>query len=543
MSRPRTKKDRDKGKEKEKDRDRHLMALVAEKDQEQIANLQISLEAHVARALSTSSRLKLAWDALDELQAKHTLELSKEVSDKERLRTTLSRYLDVVRDAEIERDNLRDAVNELVERVEISKADFTAWSHSRMRLPRLSEPIHPLPSDPSNIASEDNLWAYAAGMITYLRAAWATERRAHAETRSGARVRIALLEAQVRRCEAELEACAVHACGWRTDAGQTFPHASTSASPRTGRHQDLPALPPSPPALLLSSDEMHAFLERTEAQNGLLEDEAGRLAVKLEQARIAARRRAHLREPAIGEQNEEQNVAGPSSRPQNNALRIQDRVRRQISPRDDNRQHSPPLHSRGSTSPPRDCPPSPVLEAVDPDRTIRPRPSLRTRTGDLREETSGTDPIHIALDREIAMLGAKIENFHLERERLLAVVREEAAVVEEESERTARAVEVVEERAAEVPSNSQLDRPGDGLPRPGENQASRRREREERVGSGRRHQQQGRPVSTRVPIIGVSGSVFHHSLFFNHSIFDFDISTLPSWVASFLYHSSMLHIT
>ncbi|KAJ7719691.1 hypothetical protein DFH07DRAFT_859121 [Mycena maculata] len=110
--------------------------LIAEKDAE-IQALRILLEAHRAQAVGANSRLAMALDTIDAVQALHASELSAEIRDKERLHDTLMRYLDIVKVAEIERDDLRDAVIQLAEKIESSTDDFTAWAHSRIKIPRL----------------------------------------------------------------------------------------------------------------------------------------------------------------------------------------------------------------------------------------------------------------------------------------------------------------------------------------------------------------------------------------------------------------------
>jgi hypothetical protein len=56
---------------------------------------------------------------------------------------------------------------------------------------------------------------------------------------------------------------------------------------------------------------------------------------------------------------------------------------------------------------------------MDPDLTIRPDP--------LRSARTATEGIHASLDRELAILGAKIEEFHAEKEILLAQVQAESS--------------------------------------------------------------------------------------------------------------------
>ena len=61
-------------------------------------------------------RLLSALDTLDAIQASHRVELREETHAKERLSKKLDQYLDFVRSVEAEKDDLRDAVIQLVEK-------------------------------------------------------------------------------------------------------------------------------------------------------------------------------------------------------------------------------------------------------------------------------------------------------------------------------------------------------------------------------------------------------------------------------------------
>jgi hypothetical protein len=125
----------------------------------------------------------------------------------------------------------------------------------------------------SGIASEGHLWAYASGMITFLRASLASERRAHAQTRCAARARIAVLEAQVSRRDTELAERIRH-------TGQTLPRASPSSTRISPSR--IPDLPPSPPPIHAS--QIDAALHRTLAQNAMFEQEVEKLAARVSAA-------------------------------------------------------------------------------------------------------------------------------------------------------------------------------------------------------------------------------------------------------------------
>jgi hypothetical protein len=215
------------------------------------------VQAYVARTSHIHSRLLSTLDTLDTLQTSHNVELASETHAKEHLSEKLDRYIDFVKSAEVEKDDLRDAVIQLVKKgefaftnivsrrwdldqcsfvhclplvVELSN-DYSLWPHSRMRsanlvgqspasftnndthLPPhfLSEPVvgDSGVSD-SHRDSNDEYLAYATAVIASLRAERDLERSAHERTRQQAENRIIELEAQLARRDAELEACVTH---------------------------------------------------------------------------------------------------------------------------------------------------------------------------------------------------------------------------------------------------------------------------------------------------------------------------------------------
>lgn len=82
----------------------------------QIAHIETQLQAHIARTSHIQNRLLSTLDTLDAVQAAHVIELEAETSAKERLSQKLDRYLDFVQTAEKEKDDLRDAVIQLVKK-------------------------------------------------------------------------------------------------------------------------------------------------------------------------------------------------------------------------------------------------------------------------------------------------------------------------------------------------------------------------------------------------------------------------------------------
>ncbi|KAF8195768.1 hypothetical protein K438DRAFT_2017033 [Mycena galopus ATCC 62051] len=380
-------------------KERHLEALIVEKDK-QIYKLRASLAAQ-------SSRLDLALEALDSLKIQHGEELATEVQANERLRGTLSRYLNRIKAAENSSDSCRDAVVELTQKVALANHDYASFPHSRIVIPHLLEPLQTMPNNISS-AAESELWEYASGTIISLRASLASERRAHAETRSASRARIAVLEAQISRRDTELEECIMN-------TGLNFPRPSSSRMPPA----NIPNPPPTPPPI--STSEVKAAHRRGLAQNMMLEKEVEELAEQLEKARLKANR------VVLPDTRKGVNVDQPPARASDSGRRKRDRHNSQPGDAGSSRQRSAnsqpseadPIASssrqRSSSPARRRRQTSPNEQAVDPDRTIRPN-TLRTAA------------IEASMDREVAVLGAKIDQLHIERELLLAQVHAESQV-------------------------------------------------------------------------------------------------------------------
>jgi hypothetical protein len=79
-------------------------------------NLKICLEANAARTSQLRSRLHATLDTLDALQRAHAQELADEARRRQRLAGQLDHYIDQVKRLSVERDDLQDAVLQLVEK-------------------------------------------------------------------------------------------------------------------------------------------------------------------------------------------------------------------------------------------------------------------------------------------------------------------------------------------------------------------------------------------------------------------------------------------
>lgn len=252
-----------------------VKALLRDKD-EQIAVLERQLEAYNARTSTAHVRLLKTIDVLDSLRTQHALEMSSLVRERMRFTQDVNRWRTVARTLEIERDEMKDAVEDLIEKIQISN-EWNSWPCSRMYITKHAELI-PLPSDEPNHEAkrhENDLLEYASSIIAKLRAELDFERREHGRTAEEANVRIDELEAKVAVREAELETC-INAPPRRID------HDDTRCSPS----RDIPKKAHLRPRTI-SDEECLRVLESSSARNKSLEMEIHDILVKLEKARLA----------------------------------------------------------------------------------------------------------------------------------------------------------------------------------------------------------------------------------------------------------------
>jgi len=82
----------------------------------QISYLENQVQAYISQTSHIQTRLLSTLDTLDAMQVLHNRELAAETHAKERLSDKLDRYIGFVQAAEVEKDDLRDAVVQLVEK-------------------------------------------------------------------------------------------------------------------------------------------------------------------------------------------------------------------------------------------------------------------------------------------------------------------------------------------------------------------------------------------------------------------------------------------
>ncbi|KAF9236263.1 hypothetical protein BU15DRAFT_77108 [Melanogaster broomeanus] len=204
--------------------------------------------------------------------------MSAEEQAKTKLAHDVDRWRSVAKALELERDELKDVVEDLIEKVQISN-EWSSWPCSRMRITKHAEQVTGGTDDvgPATHKCNDDLLAYATSIIARLRMELDFERKGHTRTTEEANLHTEELEAKVAVREAELEACIHH------HVGKQEP--DTDTPPTLGKWVPGRKLPP-PKAI--SDEECLHFLESNNARNRSLELEIRGIAEKLEQAMIAA---------------------------------------------------------------------------------------------------------------------------------------------------------------------------------------------------------------------------------------------------------------
>ncbi|KAI0028892.1 hypothetical protein K488DRAFT_73397 [Vararia minispora EC-137] len=200
-----------------------------------LEELKLERDAWASRASVLQARLLSTIDALSSASIKH----EQEIADAQRMQDALHVRVSAARAAlatsEAERDDMRDAVLQLVEKgalrplalaaaliglrpcrvaltmlvpVEICN-DYSCWPHASILLSSLAHPASPPPTSSTPLAPPPEAFrVYAASVITALRAESDRERSACMQTRKELGARITVLEAMIAQRELELERAA-----------------------------------------------------------------------------------------------------------------------------------------------------------------------------------------------------------------------------------------------------------------------------------------------------------------------------------------------
>ncbi|KAL1686712.1 hypothetical protein GGG16DRAFT_63698 [Schizophyllum commune] len=231
-------------------------SLLAEKDEE-ISRLQLLQKAHTARTAHAETCLLATLDILDATRAEAAQDAATLRSANAALSAKIGGVRAAAREIEAERDDLRHAVQKLIDRVEANH-DYASWPCARMHSTAFVEPIKG--KGVARTAEDDKLVDFASSQIASLRMQRDAERRAHASTRQ----RVIELEAAVARRDAELDACvAAHTHLQATSSGPSGSSTSTKYSK-------------------IQAEPVVAFLDFNLVTNRALEDELRALSRQVE---------------------------------------------------------------------------------------------------------------------------------------------------------------------------------------------------------------------------------------------------------------------
>lgn len=243
------------------------------KRDEQITCLEARIEAYIARTSETQARLLKTIDTVDALKTQHIVDLAAKERERVNLTHEIERWRTFAKALEVERDDLKDVVEDLIQKVQMS-SDWSMWPCSRMDI---TKHLHQLtenqftPSDTGCRDSEDVL-EYGVSIMTRLRNELDLERKAHCKVVEEANLRISELEAKVAAREVVLEASIRH-------------HQKRDVSPLDCFRTSESEIPPPKP---LTDEDCLRVLAGSNTRNKSLEIEIRSLARKLERARGSA---------------------------------------------------------------------------------------------------------------------------------------------------------------------------------------------------------------------------------------------------------------
>ncbi|KIJ51295.1 hypothetical protein M422DRAFT_65303 [Sphaerobolus stellatus SS14] len=199
---------------------------IIEKHPESYTAQIITLDAHCS---NLQARLLATLDTLDELQRTHELE----IEDLNRHVNTLQARTRVLKSrtkaAEAERDTLKEGVNKLIAKVEYAN-DHRVLPRARIYLPHLLESSRVIVEDPPETSSTANGTDFVLrSLLSSLSVQLRTARDAFNDLKRVSDTRITILEAQVARRDAEIEAyrpcpCSCHPHGLPEIAGHNSVH-------------------------------------------------------------------------------------------------------------------------------------------------------------------------------------------------------------------------------------------------------------------------------------------------------------------------------
>ncbi|KAI0825582.1 hypothetical protein BC629DRAFT_8380 [Irpex lacteus] len=269
-----------------------LNRASSKEERKTVDAIEVQLQAQVARSSYLQSRLNSAMDSLDALRIRHRRELAVERETKERLKRKMDELVEYTAKVEEERDEMRECVTALIEKVEITH-DFSEWPHRQISFLEPLEPpagnnIHKPGSQHLPNTQLDTATQYPT-IIALLRSELEKERASHAHTHDTAELEILTLRAQLARREAELEGCLVHS---ETEhRGFVLKAAESGSEPLKHKKASLRSKtvtevqPQQKPASSFTPEEASQLLGLRAEKNRRLEAEIKQIASRLEQAR------------------------------------------------------------------------------------------------------------------------------------------------------------------------------------------------------------------------------------------------------------------
>ncbi|KAF9529522.1 hypothetical protein CPB83DRAFT_893338 [Crepidotus variabilis] len=217
-------------------------------------------DSEIPLASVLQDKLLTSLDILDSERKQHREDVKAFELERRNMEARLDRATHFIQSLRSERDDMRDAVMRLVEKVELCN-DYSKWPHSRMALSSFAEPA---PTLHATRTDSEELLSNSAILIARLRQQRDEERRVHTRSRNEAASTILALEAQLSRRDAQLAFCISE---HKTNYGPIrTPHLSSAQG--------------SDPA-----NDILSVLEMTTARNKTLESEIKALARRLELAK------------------------------------------------------------------------------------------------------------------------------------------------------------------------------------------------------------------------------------------------------------------
>ncbi|KAI1785151.1 hypothetical protein LXA43DRAFT_1118145 [Ganoderma leucocontextum] len=413
-----------------KNRKDDVQASAATQPNAEVTRLQKELQLCNLRLSQMRARLIDTLDELDASRNAHRLELKAEKGAKEKLSEKLDRYLDEVKRADAERDDMRDVVSILVEKVEACN-DYSAWPYARMSLARPLE-LYGAPRqgnrriEPSDYDRD----LLHTALLESVHKRLEDERRAHTRTKQEADAEILRLRAMVARRDAELEACTIPASHQVLSSSLSTSVPSSSNGPphftrSNGREHslyDFTAGPSRVSRSTISNERAESVVSLAGTRERTLEREVAFLQGQLQQARVHRSRtlssdphvtpisRTPLPQPDV---QFEVALAARSSRATSVAEQTT-RGRAELPP-------SPQIRPQNMSSSPSDYLLTPA-NARTPSRPEGERNPSRSRTRSEVVEKEAARPVASGgvddLRHQINILSSEIDGFGAERDAL-----------------------------------------------------------------------------------------------------------------------------